>query len=345
MNKLPQCITFLLLLLVFGCKEDPLPEPVPAPAGGIQPGQGMFITAEGNFQFGNAAVYYWKPGDTIASGDLFQPANQRPLGDVCHSMTIVGNRAYVVVNNSGKIEAVNLPDFKSTAVINGFTSPRYLLPVNTTKAYVTDLYANAISVVDLSTNTITGSIQLNGKTEQLLMHKGEVFVTNTETDKLYIINPQTDQLTDSIPLAKGGSSMVLDANNKIWVLCSGNWQGTLPGGLFRINPVSHQVEQSWSIAAGSGVKGLCTNQQRDQLYYIQTDILRMNITDQQLPLQAFITSGNRNFYTVSVLPSGDVIAADAIDYVQRSRVYRYSSAGAELQSVRAGIISGSIVWY
>ncbi|MGL5888755.1 MAG: YncE family protein, partial [Bacteroidia bacterium] len=160
-----------------------------------------------------------------------------------------------------------------------------------------------------------------------------------------VINPQTDQLTDSIQVAKGGSSLVLDANNKVWVLCSGNWQGTLPGGLFRINPATHQVEQSWSIAAGSGVKGLCTNQQRDQLLFIRTDVFRMNITDQQLPAQPFVAAGNRNFYTVAVLPSGEVIAGDAIDYVQRSRMYRYSAAGNELQSVKAGIISGSIVWY
>ncbi|MGL5891001.1 MAG: YncE family protein, partial [Bacteroidia bacterium] len=291
MKKGFQFALFLgLLLFAVSCKQDPLPEPVPAPAGGILPGQGMFITGEGNFQFGNATVYYWKPGDTIASGDLFQPANQRPLGDVCHSMTIVGNRAYVVVNNSGKIEIVNLSDFKSTTVINGFTSPRYLLPVSSTKAYVSDLYANAISVVDLVTNTITGSIALSGKTEQLLLHNGEVFVTNTESDKLYVINPQTDQLTDSIQVAKGGSSLVLDANNKVWVLCSGNWQGTLPGGLFRINPATHQVEQNWSIATGSGVKGLCTNQQRDQLLFIRTDVFRMNITDQQLPTQPFIAA-------------------------------------------------------
>lgn len=346
MNKTwPIRVAFLLLLAAAGCKDDPLPEPTPQPVSGIQPGQGMFIAAEGNFQFGNASVYYWKPGDTVASGDLFLPANQRPLGDICQSITINGNRGYVVVNNSGKVEVVDLSNFKSTATITGFTSPRYLLPVSATKAYVSDLYANALSVVDLTTNTISGSILLNGKTEKMLLHNGEVFVTNSETDKLYVVNPQTDQLTDSIVLAKGGNSLVLDANNKLWVLCGGNWQGTLPGGLFRVDPLAHQVEQSFSIAAGSGAKAICTNPQRDQLYFLQTAIFRMAITDQQLPIQAFVPAANRNFYALSCLPSGEVIASDAIDFVQRSRIYRYSAAGVELQSVRAGIISGSISWY
>jgi hypothetical protein len=81
------------------------------------------------------------------------------------------------------------------------------------------------------------------------------------------------------------------------------------------------------------------------LFYILTDVFQMDIAASQLPVQPLITAGGRNFYAVSVLPSGEIIVSDAVDYVQRSRIYRYSSAGAELQSVRAGIISGSIVWY
>ncbi|MCU0435188.1 MAG: hypothetical protein MUC87_17155 [Bacteroidia bacterium] len=343
MNKL--LISFAAVVVLFAaCKQDPLPEP-PAPAQGIQPGQGVFIVCEGNFMFGNSSVHYWKYGDAECSSDLFQAANNRPLGDVCQSLTIIGNRGYVVMNNSNRVEVVSLNDFKSIATINGFTSPRYLLPVNSAKAYVSDLYANRISIVDLNTNDVTGRISLAGKTEQMLLHNGEVFVTNSENNKLYVINPQTDSLTDSLVLADGGSSLVLDANEKLWVLCSGNWQGSTSGGLFRINPATHLIEQSFALPPSSGAKSLCLSPQADTLYYLQNGVKRMAITDQQLPAQAFIAQGTRNFYALACVPGGELMVSDAVDFVQRSYVYRYSAAGAELQSVRAGINAGFIVHY
>jgi hypothetical protein len=344
MNKL--LLSFGVWVMLFtACKQDPVPEPDPVPVSGIQPGQGVFITCEGNFMFGNSSVHYWKTGDTTCSGDLFQAANNRPLGDVCQSISVIGNRGYVVVNNSGKVEVVEMDDFKSVATINGFTSPRYLLPVSSTKAYVSDLYANRITVVDLAGNQITGTIPLAGKSGKMLLHNGEVFVTNSETNKLYIINAQTDVLTDSIVLAEGGGSIVQDAVGKLWVLCSGNWQGTTPGMLARINPATHQVEQNWSLPPSSGAKELCVNAQGTTLYFLQNGVRAMLTTDQQLPAQTFIAQGPRNYYALACLPNGELMVSDAVDFVQRSYIYRYSASGVELQRVRAGINAGTINYY
>jgi len=58
-------------------------------------------------------------------------------------MTIQGNNAYIVVNNSGKIEVVSRNDLKSVAIINGLVSPRYISFVNEKKAYVTSLYSDS----------------------------------------------------------------------------------------------------------------------------------------------------------------------------------------------------------
>jgi YVTN family beta-propeller protein len=344
MNKL-LFLPGVLLLLFAACKQDPIPEPQPVPSTGIQPGQGVFITCEGNFMFGNSSVHYWKTGDTTCSGDLFQAANNRPLGDVCQSITVIGNRGYLVVNNSGKVEVVRMDDFSSVATINGFTSPRYLLPVSSTKAYVSDLYANRIAVVDLNSNQLTGSVPLIGQSGKMILYNGEVFVTNSESNKLYVINAQTDVLTDSIVLADGASSIVQDAAGKLWVLCSGNWQGTSAGMLVRINPATHQTEQSWSLPPASGAKELCINPQGTTLYFLQNGVRAMLTTDQQLPAQPFIAQGTRNYYALNCLPNGELMLSDAVDFVQRSYVYRYSASGTELQHVRAGINAGTIYYY
>ena len=64
---------------------------------------------------------------------MFFQTNGTPLGDVVQSITQFNNNAYVVVNNSNKIEVIDITNFSSIATITGFTSPRYFLPWTTIK--------------------------------------------------------------------------------------------------------------------------------------------------------------------------------------------------------------------
>lgn len=346
-KKLLYSLLFLGFALVFNsCKDDePLPEPQPQPVTGIQPGQGVFITNEGGFQAGNATVGYWKYSDTSITGDLFQPANQQPLGDICQSMTIVGNKGYVVVNNSGKVEVVNLNDFKRVATITGLTSPRYFLPVNSSKAYVTDLFGGSVSIVNLATNSVSGTISIPGWTEAMILIDDEVFVCNTDHDKLYVIDSQTDLLTDSITVTRGAVNLALDANEKLWVLCAGDVPSAIAGGLYRINPSTHQVEQSFTLTASYSIKGLSMNPNRDTLYYINTDAWRMAISATQLPTASFLSGAANAWYALGIAPNGEIYIGDAIDYVQPSVVYRYSPSGILQSNKRSGILSGSFTFY
>ncbi len=337
---------FLIPVFLFSCKEDEPIEPAPAPVQTIQPGDGIFVTNEGNFQFGNAKVSFFRFSNSAVTEDVFQPANNLPLGDVCQGMSFINGAAYVVVNNSGKIEVVRPSDFVSIATITGFTSPRYILQVSATKAYVSDLYGNGLSTVNLTNNTITGHITIPGWTERMLLVNGEVFVTNAERNKLYVVNASTDQLTDSIPVIKGGNSLVTDANGKLWVLCSGDYLNTSPGELFRVNTSTHAVEWNAPFPANHYPTCLNIDPAGNALYFIDTDIHKMNITDSALPASAFIVAAGRNYYTFSIRSStGDLYVSDAIDYVQRGRIYRFNSSGTELSYFAAGVTPGGIWFY
>lgn len=324
------------LVLLASCRKDKPERPTEQPTVVGTQG-GVYITNEGNFGFGNAKVSFYD----IASGnvveDLYAPANGVALGDVCQSIRLFNNKAYVVVNNSNKVEVVDPSTFVVTATITGFNSPRYFLPVSNSKAYVTDLYANSIAVVDLNSNTITGSIPCRGWTEELVLAYGKAFVTNKSRNKVYVIDTATDQLSDSIVVGPGGNSIVSDANGKLWVLCSG---GTPT--LFRIDPATHQVEQSFPFPSGSDSPWrLSINSSNNMLYYLNDDVFRMSISASDLPTSPFIAVDGRNFYGIGIEPnSGVVYVADAIDHVQRGKVYRYASDGTLINSFQAGIGPG-----
>jgi DNA-binding beta-propeller fold protein YncE len=333
-------LLLIAVCIITACRKDK-PEDVLTPSINTA-ANGVYVTNEGNFQFGNAQVSYYDPSSNNCVQDLFEPANNRPLGDVCQSMYTFNGKVYMVVNNSGKIEVVNESNFSSVATITGLTSPRYFLPVSNSKAYVSDLYANHISIIDLSNNTIGNSIACNGQTEEMILAYGKVFITNYLSDKLYVINTLTDVLTDSITIGFGSNSIVEDKNGKIWVLCSGSASNAVKASLHRINPVNNLVEQSFTFLNSTETPWrLNMNAGNDTLYYLNNDLYRMSITASSLPPTPFISHGTRNFYGLGIDPSSnEIYVSDAIDYVQRGKIYRYDAAGTQLNTFLAGIIPG-----
>ncbi|HEU4718974.1 MAG TPA: DUF5074 domain-containing protein [Bacteroidia bacterium] len=335
-------------ILLFGCKKD---EPAP-PSGSnsastsIVAGEGALVACEGNFQGGNAKVSYYKFSDGSVVTDLFSTANNRPLGDVCQSISFSNGLAYIVVNNSGKIEEVNPSSYVSQRIVNGFTSPRYMLQVAPGRAYVTDLYANGVWIMNTVNNTISGMISVPGETEAMEPVNGEIFVTSPDRDQLYVINSVTNTITDSITVAKGGNSMVSDANGKLWVLCYGDYFTSAPGGLYRIDPQTHTVEASWPFTTAESPTRLCCNSTRDTLYYIDNDIYRMPVTNAALPSTPFISAGTHSFYGLAVRPSdNELFVTDAVDYVQQGHLLRYTRQGVLTDDKQVGIIPGSIYFY
>lgn len=333
-----------VIITLFSCKRDTPPDPVPPVNAVYNPGQGVFITNEGNFTWGNGSVSFYSFDHQLVVADAFQDANSIPLGDVCQSMTVVGSTGYIVVNNSGKIEVVDMNNFSRVTTINGFTSPRYMLPVSANKAYVTDLYSDGISIVDLTTNTITGEINIPGWTERMINSNGKVFVTCMERNQLYIIDPGTNTLSDSITVSLGGNSIVSDTNGKLWLLCMGDYATSTPGALHRIDPVSEQVEWSQSFTAAHYPMNLTINSTGTEMYFVDASIFKMQVSDSQLPTVAYINAGTKNFYGLGVSPADEIYVADARDYVLPGMVYRYNT-GLVVDSVQAGVTPGNFCFY
>lgn len=333
------------------CKRD---EPAPSTPTAIRtfaPGEGIFVLNEGGFTAGNSSISYYATAGADAGNtfnDLFRKANNVPLGDVAQTEVLINNQLYVVVNNSGKVVVMNPHTLFITKTITGLAGPRNILAVNSSVALITQMYSDQIAILDLSTNTISGYINLGVTSEALVMTAGKIFVSSLESDKLYALsdaNPNT-VIDSSVTIVRGGNSMVTDNNGKIWILSYGSYFPSLAGGLFRVNPSALQVEASMPLTTSDFATHLCTNPAGDSLFFLNFSIYRMSVNDVVLPSTGFISGVGHSFYTIGLCPNtSNFFAGDAVDYVQSGLIFRYNGAGSQTDVDTVGVIPNSFLMY
>lgn len=316
---------------------------------GTSPGDGLFIVNEGNFMYGNASLSYYTPSEKKIDQEVFYRANGEKLGDVAQSMVIRNGRGYITVNNSGIIFIIDIHNGYVIATVEGLLSPRYIHFLSDTKAYVTDLYASAITIFNPKTGQITGRIDTEGhrSTEQMVQYDKYVFTNCWSYDnKILVIDTETDKVVDKIQVGIQPTSLVIDKYNKIWTVTDGGYENSPYGweepALYRINAQTREIEQRYVFEMNDSPSEICLNGSGDTLYFINRSIWRMDVTHDQLPQEPFLLYKGTKYYGLAVNPvNSEVYVADAIDYVQPGIIYRYSPDGVELDSFQAGIIPGA----
>ena len=312
---------------------------------------GIFIVNEGNFNWANASVTFIENQANTVVQNIFSKSNNRSLGDVAESMSICAGKGYIVMNNSNRIEVVSLKDFKSAGTITGLNSPRYLQIIDSTKAYATNLQ-NCISILDLKTNTVSGTIQTSGWTENLIRYDKYVLVTSvgrfSETSakrnpQLLVIDTEKDMIVDSIKSGKDPVGLVIDKKQKVWILCSGGYDHSEPPSLMRVNPELRVVEKVFVFSDNTSVPGrLCMNPSGDTMYFLKGGVYQMPVTATTLPSQPLIQSEGRLLYGLDIHPrTGRIYVTDAKDYVQNGSAYQYTVSGTLVREYTAGRIPGS----
>ena len=319
-------------------------------------GDGLFITCEGNFQYGNASLSYYDPSKKVVENDIFNRANAMKLGDVAQSMVIRGDVGWVVVNNSHVLFAIDINTFKERGRITNLTSPRYIHFLSDEKAYVTQLWDNRIFIVNPKRYEIIGHIDCpnmtmeSGSTEQMVQYGKYVYVNCwSYQNRILKIDTETDSVVDELVVGIQPAALVLDKNNKLWTITDGGYEGSPygyePPSLYRIDAETFTIERVYQFALGDNTGELQLNRAGDMLYWLNDDVWAMSVDDESVPIRPFLPNRGTIYYGLTVSPdNGDVYVADAIDYQQPGKIYRYSSDGTLIDEFYVGIIPGAFCW-
>ncbi len=305
----------------------------------------VVIGCEGNFGWGNASLSVYNPVSKNISNDVYQTVNSLPLGDVCQSMTDINGRLYVVVNNSGKIQVLDTATYANITTISGLTSPRFICKGLGNVAYVSDLYANQIAIVDLTSHTVTGSISVNNWTEEMLFKNNTLWVTCPDTNWIIRIDVTSQTPIDTLVMSKGVSSLVEDKNGFVWALSTGGIQQEL-AQLARFNGTTGQLIQSFVFnSLTDNPTNLRLDTSGEFIYFLNNGVYKMSTSATQLPQTPSIVQVTTAPYGLGIDPtSGDIYVADALDYVQSGNVYRYNASFELIDQFSVGIIPQSF-WF
>lgn len=301
---------------------------------------GVLVVNEGSFGASDGSITHYNPDTNEAVQDIFgQKNNGLALGDIVQSLTIAGDFAYAVVNNDNKVEVVKANTFESVHTISGVSLPRYFT-THSGKGYLTEWVnftdPGRVAVINLNSNTVETTIGTDYGSENIVVANNKIFVSNNFTNTISVINPTTNAISTTIDVANSPGELLLDADNKLWVLCGGNY-GEDNASLHRINTTTNEVDKVVELERSSSKVAI--NNARNQLLYVSgNNIYKISITDTVAPETAFITvTAAVGLYGIGIDPATDEIyLADAKGFVANGSVYRYSASGTLIDEFAAG---------
>jgi len=350
-------LSSLMLIFSFSCTntDDPVIDD-PGFEKLFNPGEGFFILNEGAFGQANASVSYYHEDKDSMSQNVFENVNSAKIGDVLQSMKIHGAKAYIVVNNSALIKVVDVETFEEQASIEGFTSPRYIQIINDQKAYVSDLYANQLWVLDLTTNTISDSIELPGWTEEMLLVGNKVYVTsptiygNPTSKEVFVIDSETDELNETLSLKANPNNIILGPDGNIHIFCLGDpfSDPVINPSFYTIDPDDHSKKTFFNMPGLPVAYNSSLAFDNNRIYILYgslyfADLVQGGLSYSSIPL---VDLAGRSFYGLSRNPkTSNIFISDAKDFNQKGGFLEYKTNGVYLKELETGIAPSKIVFY
>lgn len=213
---------FTLLLGIVSCTNDSTEEQE------IFYGNGFLIANEGKYGTPSADVTFVTSDLTLKQDDVFSLNNGgAKLGDVLQMMTISGDKIYLLLNNSNKIQIVNRSNFRASGTITAeLNSPRYMAFANNNLYVTNDKYQGAkyVSIYKGSDYSFIKKITFTDPVERIVEAQNNIFVQNASFgygNKITMINTSTNDIQSTITLPNGNINKIISNNQNVYAIAGG----------------------------------------------------------------------------------------------------------------------------
>lgn len=336
-NRLLQLFFAFALIFSVSCTSDYEEIPV-----AINYQNGYLITNEGNFGTPNADVSFITKDLSLMQNDLYKANNgNENLGDVLQTMITSGDKAFLLLNNSNKIQVVNRYTFKKAGTITTeINQPRYMAIANNMLYVSNDQYMGAkyVSIYKLSDLSFVKKIPFTNTAERVVAAGGNIFVQNatygfgTTLTKINTTTNEIDGTPVSIP--NGNINKTIAYNNNVYVIAT----GTTDSYIYEISPAG-TITKNITLSNVANA----TNLQIDggKFFYSSTNkIYSMDMNATEAPTAPIITAVDGGqyltLYGFNVL-EGRIFTSDVKGFTQASEISVYTTSGTFIKKFTVGM--------
>ena len=204
-----------------------------------------------------------------------------PLGLVIPTdLEVQGNLLYVLLQEpdpffdprGGSIEIINLLTRSKVGSIpiDSDTTPKQIVLLPPSKAYVTGLYSNVIHVVDLNQKSVVKRIPCGPMPDGITLLNGKAYVANSayvkepgtwnvsygDNSNVTVIDIATDTVIKTIPMPINTNGIASDGVSRVIAVSAGiggwNPQGPVPGTIVFIDAVTDEIEKTIELDGRAG---------------------------------------------------------------------------------------------
>ncbi len=185
-----------------------------------QENHGVYIANQGNFSDQNGSITWYD----LSTGQAEQVLTD--FGTLAQSITLHGNYGYIASNTSNNVDILDLSTNMRVGQIREVASPRYISVVDQDKAYVSEqLDPGKVKVLDLRSRTVSGSIDVGSRPEDIAVVGNRAFVANSgwsHDSTLTVIDALSDTVIETIDLGcDGPRHLEVDQQGDLWAFCTG----------------------------------------------------------------------------------------------------------------------------
>ena len=373
--------TSFLAVLIYSCREIELVVPTEYdiiynekqnPDSKIR---GMYVVNEGNMGSNKCTLDYLDFMTSLYARNFYAERNPNvvmELGDVGNDIQIYGNKLYVVVNCSHKVEVLNaytgirigqvdIPNcryirfYKGFAYISSYVGPVLIDP---------DAPKGAIYKVDTTALNVLAKVTVGYQPEEMEIVDDYMYVANSGgyrapdyDNTVSVIQMEDFKQVEKIPVGINLHRIKQDADKKLWVSSRGDYK-TIHSNLY----VLDKRKGYNKMVVTDTLNIPCSNMaiHGDSLYLYSTEWNDyegkntitygiINVKTKELVSTNFITDGTEKDitipYGIAIHPeTGDIYVTDAKNYVSSGTLYCFDKYGKKKWSVRTGDIPAHIVF-
>lgn len=342
-------IVVFLLSITTACKED---DCCVLPPGEITEtplyAKGILVVSEGtDNNFGT--VSHFDRETTLVENEIFERVNSDSFKGGVQSVNVFNDKVYIVASDANEVIQANAETFLLEGMVTGFENPRYVIGIDDDIFFVSEWGADgltgSVAVVESLNLNIIDRVETPAGADKMLQVANKVWVLCggglERGNKVVLIDIVKGDILTEIELRWSPKSIVRDANNKVWIACSGNVgdvNDNENGALIRLNSSSLAIEETLDL--GKTIEDvnfdMALNADKTMLFYnMDGKVYRQNIGETTIQNTPFIDDSEIvSLHGLSYdSQEGYLYISDAKDFVEDGEIRRYNGETGDFVDV------------